>query len=283
MENQIKFLIENYSSNDQRTEAWHAKRSEMLTASEIHKALKDATPAAKHEIMMSKLIPRVRTEGAGPRALLWGTRFEPIAKEIYCEQNGGISILDTTCIPHPVYPFLGASPDGIIITKDPEDFRYGKLVEFKCPISRVFSDTTPVPHEYFCQMQLQMECTSLFECEYIEFAFRDLNYSSWVDSKSSYKSIFIVHMDTGEVRYRSLEETRSIQDWLADLKDDRPNWDVQYWDLNKWRGITVPHDKEWLPTNVESMKEIWEGVKKHREAGTFPDHPKDKATLTIVL
>jgi len=282
MENQIKFLIENYSSNDQRTEAWHAKRSEMLTASEIHKALKDATPAAKHEIIMSKLVPRPRTEGMGSRALLWGTRFEPIAKEIYSEKNGGISIVDTTCIPHPVYPFLGASPDGIIVTADVEDFRYGKLVEFKCPISRVFSDTTPVPHEYFCQMQLQMECTSLKECEYIEFGFRDLNYSAWMDSTAEYKSAFVVHMDTGEVVYRDFHDTRPIQNWLAEIPD-RENWNTQYWDLSKWRAVTVPHDKDWLSTNIDSMKEVWEEVRKHREANTVPEHPKEKATLTIVL
>ena len=87
IQEKVTKLIETYGANDQRTEAWHLKRGEMLTASEIYKALADATPALKHEIMMSKLTPRPKTEGLGPRALLWGTRFEPIAKEIYCKNK----------------------------------------------------------------------------------------------------------------------------------------------------------------------------------------------------
>ena len=136
MEERVKTLIETYGQNDQRTAAWHAKRGSMLTASEIWKAMKDATPASRYELIISKLTPRKEAEGTGARALIWGTRFEPIAKEIYCKLEDGVEIVDTTCVPHPNVSFLGASPDGILITEDTTDVRYGKLVEFKCPISR---------------------------------------------------------------------------------------------------------------------------------------------------
>jgi len=43
----VELLLEKYGQDDQRTDAWHAKRGEMLTASEIHKACKDASPALK--------------------------------------------------------------------------------------------------------------------------------------------------------------------------------------------------------------------------------------------
>jgi hypothetical protein len=280
IQEKVTKLIENYGANDQRTEAWHLKRGEMLTASEIYKALPDATEAQKHEIIMSKLVPRPKTVGPGPKACAWGTRFEPIAKKIYCLNQGNIEIVDTTCIPHPVYPFLGASPDGIIITPDPQDFRYGKLVEFKCPFSRKFDETTPVPNEYYHQMHLQMECTQIDECEYIEMAFKELNYSDWVDCADEFKSFFAISEDGMEVRYRELDDTRDVAKWRAEAIPDG-EWDILYWTLKNWRAKTVEKDPTWMTRNIDSFRSIWEKVQEYRNTGTLPENPKDKKTLTI--
>jgi hypothetical protein len=280
----VEKLIETYGADDQRTEAWHLKRGEMLTASEIYKALPDSSPALKHELMISKLTPRKKVEGPGPRALLWGTRLEPIAKQIYCSFHGGVRIVDTTCIPHPSVPFLGASPDGIVVTDDPEDFRYGKLVEFKCPISREFSEDTPVPPPYYHQMQLQMECTQLEECEYVEMGFKEVMYSEWVDSKAEHKSFFAVHADGVKVVYREQNDPRDVATWRREvLGDDAGNWDITYWYLKHWRGLMVDKDKTWLSSNLPHMEEIWKEILVHRQNGTLPTHPGEKKTLTISL
>ena len=279
LQQRIEFLISTYGQNDQRTDAWHAKRGEMLTASEIYKALPDATPAQKHEMMMSKLIPRVRTEGPGPRALVWGTRFEPIAKEIYCSLSDfPMEIVDTTCIPHPEVSFLGASPDGIIKTTG---LRNGRLVEFKCPISRVFSDDSEVPKAYYHQMQLQMECTGLEECEYIEFQFKVMSYSEWMDSKAEYKGFYAVTDDEMQVRYRGLSDTRDPATWRTEVLGTTDDWNIVYWVLEKYRMKVVEHEVDWLSKNLPSITEVWNSIKEHREAGTLPDHPKDKTTLTL--
>lgn len=280
LQSKVETLIQRYGQDDQRTAAWHQKRGEMLTASEIYKALPDASPALKHEIIISKLVPRPRTEGPGPRALVWGTRLEPVAKEIYCLYNGGIQIVDTTCIPHPKVPFLGASPDGILITKDPEDFRYGKLIEIKCPISRDFDMETPIKHEYYHQMQLQMECTELDECEFVEFKFKDANYTAWMDSKAQYKGFYAVYEDGMKLKYRDLDDTRDVATWRRELEEP-DKWDIVYWTLEKWQSKTVDHDKEWLSKNLESMTSVWETIQKHRAEGTLPDHPKEKTILTL--
>jgi putative phage-type endonuclease len=280
LQSKVETLIQKYGQDDQRTAAWHQKRGEMLTASEIYKALPDASPALKHEIIMSKLVPRPRTEGPGPRALVWGTRLEPVAKEIYCLYNGGIQIVDTTCIPHPKVPFLGASPDGILVTKDPEDFRYGKLIEIKCPISRDFDMETPIKHEYYHQMQLQMECTELDECEFVEFKFKDANYTAWMDSKAQYKGFYAVYEDGMRLKYRDLGDTRDVATWRRELEEP-DKWDIVYWTLEKWQSKTVDHDKEWLSKNLESLTSVWETIQKHRTEGTLPDHPKEKTILTL--
>ena len=36
----VQELLQKYGHDDQRTQAWHTKRGEMLTASEIYKATK---------------------------------------------------------------------------------------------------------------------------------------------------------------------------------------------------------------------------------------------------
>jgi putative phage-type endonuclease len=275
----VKTLIVQYGQNDQRTDAWHLKRGEMLTASEIYKALPDATPAQRHEIVLGKLTPRVRTEGPGPRALVWGTRFEPIAKDIYCSLSDfPMEIIDTTCIPHPTVPFLGASPDGIILT---DGVRHGRLVEFKCPISRVFSDDSEVPKAYYHQMQLQMECTQLDVCEYIEFQFRTPSYSEWVDSKAEYKGFYAVSDDEMSVKYRDITDTRDPATWRREVLETSDDWNLVYWVLEKFRMKIVEHEKDWLEKNLPSISEVWNTIVEHRTAGTLPGHPKDKSTLTL--
>jgi len=278
----VKTLIETYGQNDQRTEGWHIKRGQMLTASEIYKALPDATPAQKYELIMSKLTPKPISSGPGASALIWGTRFEPIAKDIYKHLEGNIDIVDTTCVPHPVHKFLGASPDGILITEDIHDSRYGKLVEFKCPISRKFTETTPIPPTYFHQMQLQMECTGLDECDYVEMEFNNVYYTEWLESKAKYKSLLAIHDDTGDIQYKHFLDEREIIDWKEEvLKDKKEEYQVYYWILENWRKVHVPKQQDWLEKNLPSFQAIWNQVEEYRKTETFPPHPKAKETLEL--
>jgi len=279
--NMVEKLLEQYGINDQRTDAWHQKRGEMLTASDIYKALPEASPSQRHELIMSKLIPRVFGDGIGPRALVWGTRFEPIAKEIYMKSNPGVQIVDTTCVKHPTISFLGASPDGILITEDDCDPRYGKLVEFKCPISRSFSENTPVPVPYYHQMQLQMECTGMKECDYVEMKFRDLNYSAWVDTESDFKSWFAVHEDEKTIKYKSLADDRNLVTWKKEEITNPEEWNMIYWVLDAKRMLNISYQEDWLNTNLESIQSVWNQILKHRETGTLPEHPKEKTILTL--
>lgn len=276
----INTLLEKYGQNDQRTDAWHAKRGEMLTASEIYKALPDATLAQKHELMMSKLTPRPKGESSGARALIWGTRFEPIAKEIYCRVSSTpIKIEDTTCIPHPSVSFLGASPDGIIVSESND--RCGNLVEFKCPISREFSDNTQIPVSYYHQMQLQMECTQLNTCEYVEFQFKNPTYTEWINSNALYKGFYAVTEDEKQIKYRDLNDTRSPSEWRADVLGEVDDWNLVYWTLEKYCVKVVQHETDWLEKNLPSMTEVWNTILEHRKNGTLPEHPKEKTTLTL--
>lgn len=259
-----------YGKNDQRTDAWLTTRGKMITASEVSKVWQ--TPASRLELLEKKLDPPIRTEGQNPiAALIWGTRFEAVAKKIY-EETTNCEIIDVGCCTHPVHDFLGASPDGIIIPKNEDDpFRYGRLVEFKCPMSRVLKDE--IPSYYIHQMQMQMECTGIDECEYVEFRFKQVNFTEW-DAITETKGVFAVD-EHGKVDYKP--DTVDLCEWQASLTDGNQ---YIYWVLVNIKKNLVPKDTKWLPDHFPQLKEFWDDVLRHRAEGTRPA-PLPPKTLTI--
>lgn len=233
----------------------------MITASEVYQVL--GSESAKREVMMRKLEPRLPGAGPGIPALLWGTRFEPVAKHIY-EERTKCSITDVSCVQHPVHLFLGASPDGLIVPCDPTDMkRYGRLVEFKCPMSRKPSDE--IPAGYVHQMQMQMECTGIDECEYVEFRFKVVNYTEWARTQET-KGYFGVYED-GRVVYDKVSNEDDCQ--------------MIYWILQSIKEDFVKKDPNWLPTVFPKLREFWDEVVQHRTAGTRPETSDRKGLATL--
>ena len=249
-------VLRDYGVADQRTDAWHAKRSEMITASEVTKAFKTATPSGKKELLMRKLDGPKPSGGGTMTACLWGTQFEPLAKEIYGDIQGGAEIVDTTCVVHPVYKFLGASPDGIVLTRDKLDHRWGKLVEFKCPISRKFTQDSPIPDDYYHQMQMQMECTNIDECDYVEMQFKTCGRTEWNASESPYKGVLVVH-DDGRIIYKPKDEDPDT--WKAKIDGDEHR--IVWWFLGNIRIQNVLRDPRWLGDHIQELVQFWEMVR----------------------
>jgi putative phage-type endonuclease len=252
-----------YGANDQRTDAWHTKRGEMITASEVYQVL--GSESARREVMMRKLEPRPQGDGSNPiPALIWGTRFEPVAKKIY-EERTKCEITDVSCVQHPVHTFLGASPDGLIVPTTDDPRRYGRLVEFKCPMSRKPSDE--IPPGYVHQMQMQMECTGIDECEYVEFRFKVVNYTEWKRSKDT-KGCFAVYA-SGKV------------DYDCDCDCEPEDAQVLHWILQSIKEDFVKKDPTWLPTVLPQLRIFWDEVLEHRKTGTRPEEPKKLPTLDL--
>jgi putative phage-type endonuclease len=236
----------------------------MITASEVYQVM--GSEAARREVIMRKLEPRVPTEGSAPiPALVWGTRFEPVAKKIY-EDRTQCEITDVSCVQHPLYPFMGASPDGLIVPTTDDPRRYGRLVEFKCPMSRKPSDE--IPPGYVHQMQMQMECTGIDECEYVEFRFKVVNYTEWTRSKET-KGCFAVY-DSGKVDYTCDCECAGGDDCQ-----------ILYWILQSMKEDFVTRDPLWLPTVLPTLRAVWDEVVQHRANGTRPEEIKKLSTLDL--
>lgn len=244
-----------YGDNDQRTTQWHTKRGEMITASEVYKIF--STPEARRDVMIRKLEPPVPSGDSTPvPALLWGTRFEPVAKKLY-EQKTQCQIIDVSCVQHPKYPFLGASPDGLIVPLGEQDpMRYGRLVEFKCPMSR--AEKPEIPIGYVHQMQLQMECTGIDECEYVEFRFKQVNYTEWAKATEQ-KGRFAVYED-GHVDYEPTDVPETAQ--------------MVYWILGSIKEDFVKKDPNWLSDHIQQLTDFWNEVLEHRKNGTLPQSTK---------
>lgn len=247
-----------YGANDQRSDAWHAKRSEMITASEVYGVL--GTESARREVMMRKLDPKPSGGFTAP-PLLWGTRFEPVAKQLY-EEKTNCKITDVSCVQHPVHSFLGASPDGLIVPNDETDIRrYGRLVEFKCPMTRKPGDE--IPAGYVHQMQMQMECTGIDECEYVEYRFKQINYSEWASNKGT-KGCFAVY-DDGRVEYGTIDGDAQMI----------------YWSLVSVKEAFVKKDPEWLSRTFPALRAFWDEVLEHKKNGTRPQESKKLSTLDL--
>lgn len=261
-------LLQKYGVNDQRSAQWHSKRSEMITASEVTKAFKDAPPSARRELILKKVEGAKESDGSGmSAACAWGTQFEPVAKHLYCKLNGGGEVIDTSCVVHPVHSFLGASPDGIYFPPNRSDPRWGKLIEFKCPISRKFDETTPIPDAYYHQMQMQMECTNLDECDYVEMRFATLTQTEWLSHPAEHKGRFAI-FDSGKIEY----DYELSTNWRASLKkSDDDEFRVVYWVLANWRVANVKRDYKWLETHLPDLKCVWDEVLEHRKNGTVPE------------
>jgi hypothetical protein len=255
----ISRVLKLYGKADQRTDAWLQKRGEMITASEVTKAFSTASPSARRELLLRKVNPvATNTQGPTMTACLWGTQFEPIAKQIY-ESLQNAEVIDTTCVVHPIHSFLGASPDGIVFTQNPMDLEWGKLVEFKCPISRSFTQTSPIPDSYYHQMQMQMECTGIHACDYVEMQFKTGTQTAWRASNSPYKGVFAVY-DNGKIVY--MPDGLQPNEWKKTLTEDDVR--VVFWTLENIRIESIQKDVNWLNKYLPDLKSFWEIVEECR-------------------
>ena len=105
----------------QRTETWHQERAGKWTGSKFVDVLarnkKTGEPLkAYHDLIWQVVVERMTgqpVEGPTGQAIAWGTEVEPFALEAFELETGDV-VTPAGFIVHPVYSFVGASPDGLI-------------------------------------------------------------------------------------------------------------------------------------------------------------------------
>lgn len=299
IEKTLKYL-ENVEQPDQRTGEWYLFRHNLLTASSIWKALD--TQSQQNNLILGKCEPidpnkysRVNLESA----FEWGHRYEPLSTMIY-EHMYNTKVGEFGCIKDQTISFLGASPDGINI--DPKNPLYGRMLEIKNPKSRIITGTPK--KDYWVQMQMQMHCCMLGECDFFETKFVEyenkqefmMDYAPttsegkqnpWYLNKDEKRrgiiKMFQKANDQGVIYVYSplnLKNMEEYEEWNDRIMDKNENltWmrDI-YWYLNNWSCVLVKYNGLWVKKAIPKFAEIWKTILHERENGYEHRRPKKRA------
>jgi len=294
IQKQIDYL-KNIPQPQQRTKEWYDFRNNLITASNAYKAFENQT--VKNQLIYEKCKP-VPDESSSSSSttscvnvnspMHHGQKYEPLSVMIY-EDKYKTKVGEFGCIRHPMYKFLGASPDGINIDKTSP--RFGRMLEIKNIVNREI-DGIP-KKEYWIQMQLQMEVCDLDECDFLETRF--LEYKS--DDVKTEKALFDEDGDftlskDGSLKgvilyfakpdgspfyvYKPLTMTKrkEFSKWEDSTIDEYQSntfnytWIKNiYWKLEEFSCVLVQRNRVWFDYNIVELKQLWECIEHDRVHG----------------
>ena len=294
---------------EQRTEAWYKIREGVLTASSLADAIGEGHFCTKEQLLIQKC--------GGPRGEVpfeiveWGVKYEPVATTFY-EKINNLTVLEFGLVPHPEFTIFGASPDGICDVDSPEDY-IGRMLEIKCPPKRQFTDE--VPRHYWMQMQGQLECCDLEECDFLQVKFTEyLSEKEYIDDtfvegdtlKEGYSSlnlpkglvIAFIKYNSGDnptIKYEYSEfysSYDSITKWSENMLNSYKEGDFQYdevklhwWRIERYECTLVGRDRKWWLSVQPKIIDFWEDVLHYRKIGiqALLDEKEEKKTKRIKL
>jgi putative phage-type endonuclease len=293
-------LLRNIPQPVQRTPEWYKFRWNLITASNAWKAFE--TQSTINQLIYEKCQPlkdlTIENEENFKMintntTLHWGQKYEPLSVMIY-EDIYSSKVEDFGCIQHPIYKFIGASPDGIII--DSNTGRFGRMLEIKNIVNR---EINGIPKkEYWIQMQLQMEVCDLDECDFLETKFveytnfeeyrcdssislhNNTEFNSYITTKNgNYKGIIIYfHTNEGKPYY----EYKPLNLWIPDEISSWEEYTISkyesepynytflkfiYWKLEKISCVLVLRNREWFKSNIQQLNKIWNIIEEERISG----------------
>lgn len=221
---------------EQRTPIWYTTRSNMLTASEISSCLDCNIYTSKYELLLKKIqqtnLSEPKDDDSVNSAISWGVKFEPVAIEFY-EFLKEEKVYPIGLVTHSKYKWLGASPDGLILS--------GKLLEIKCPFRRMIGNSIPL--YYWIQVQIQLEVCDLDQCDYLECKFHQYEnedeYNADVNVDSTLKGKHCLPLDNT----------------------------IIYWKLLSCSLKTIDRDSKWFNDNVSALEEFYNKVNYYKLVG----------------
>jgi hypothetical protein len=203
------------------------------------------------------------------------------------EKLTGAKVDALGCIQHPKYPFLGASPDGIVVNA--ESPLYGRLVEIKNIYNR---EMDGIPSEaYWIQIQSQLACCELDVCDFVETRFKEYlsveEYLQDVEPARMRGAIlhFIPRDELSNVplyRYMPLNtDSHAIEEWTEDTKKEVEETHVLYttiyWYLDDIKMSSVVYNDIWFSEAVKRFKKTWDTIETERVTGYEHRSPKKRA------
>lgn len=156
---------------EQGSQEWLEARAGKWTGSKFADLFavskKDGKPLKAYDDLIWRVVVERMTgmpiESPRAPALQWGKDVEPYAREAYELETGNL-VVETDFIRHPQYPFVGASPDGLIGAD--------KGLEMKCPKDpaiHLARFITGLPAEYIPQIQGCMWVTGRSSWDFVSY------------------------------------------------------------------------------------------------------------------
>ena len=281
-------LLRNIPQPQQKTKEWYEFRYNLLSASNIWKAL--GSQAQQNSLIYEKCKPLNTGENfmITSHSMQWGNKYEPLTTMIY-EDMYQTKIEEFGCIQHPIHKFIGASPDGINV--DMNSPRYGRMLEIKNIVNR---DITGIPKmEYWIQTQLQMETCNLETCDFVETRFKEYTREEFYqDEKSEYKGvilhfverIIIEDISSNNTIYKPTKSAyqykplhcpnteESILLWSEQMKDEMKMenyvlFDTLYWYLDEFSCVLIQRNRSWFANAISKLEAVWNTILKERVEG----------------
>lgn len=263
---------------EQRSAAWYEQATRLLTASELGGLT--GSPRARAQLIMSKLNPKERLSQtlAVPSVNMtpfdWGIRFEPVVKLIY-EHKHRVEIRELGRLVSQEDERCSASPDGLLYS-DPTNERTGRLIEIKCPVTRV--PDGKVPKDYYSQIQMQLHVTGLSSCHFVEAVFTS-PYSSPLKrpqlltfgppEPSLWGEILLIQTAVGDTHTERYVYGPVNGKAEGALSSNETLLETIPWTLYRWSDQLVPKDPTWWPALKPTVDAFWVDVEKARTDPSF--------------
>ena len=267
---------------EQRTPEWYEFRNQRLTASDLGSVLGMNPYEQYKNVVLKKCgldMPFVTN-----KAIKHGIKYEEIVTMIYSFRNN-VNVFEYGCIPHPVIPHFGASPDGIVDSNSENKHLIGRMLEIKCPTGRPI--TGYCPEYYWAQVQGQLEVCDLRYCDFVECNieeykssddfFNDVGETPFYNSNGMEKGVIVDDYDLElkkEVFYygRLGMDRKEIEQWESKIIDKimaNDNLEYQqtsYWKLTKYNALLIERQLEWWNTfALPKINQYWSDVLEHRK------------------
>lgn len=277
----------------QQSLEWHREKRDLLTASEFACIL----DSRRSGLLRSKVVPTL-SDGLTPQnvfiscdgklnASAWGTRHEEAVRIIYEAVNSCNVLAGIPRLRHSKLDGLAASPDGIV----QNGAFAGRLLEIKAPLSRVLEDDI-VPHDYYCQMQIQMEVCDIESADYCECRFNIVKNGLWSDISGVLPkfvgSLAVVGLSNDYKTWKYVYSPLFTNDdkgridalnWKPDIiKNDETTvsdtgmksaseeiLELETWEIIDWQVITVARNRRWwTAVGLPELKRFIDDMKKSR-------------------
>lgn len=289
---------------EQRSAEWFAQRNKLISASDAGCVLDLNKHEAPYKFIHKKVFGSTfKTNDA----CYHGKKFEQVVTMMYEYENDS-KVEEFGLLAHETIDILGASPDGICTPfkrdgKTKSDL-VGRMIEIKCPKMRKINYSgdifgTICPKYYWCQVQQQLECCNLDECDFVQCNIEEYkNREEWLEDtnpKQDFLStkyglmrgvlieLIPTKLTENEYNEYGLPNDEVIYDktsFLYPPKIDMTNDELDKWVLDElcklspsvklnrivyWRLIEknctlILREKEWFKNQLPVFRSMWDKI-----------------------